>query len=148
MDKAVEFLTLSNGKRFRAVKALHADDVQGAVGLVPLGGDDVVDAVRPQVVGAQFRAGDIGGVAGGVEDDGAPGGAFVEQLRQRVEAEEMIPVLADGAVAVAVGDQAMAAVRMHREHAAGFGAQHVSDMGQPLSGVGIHGLAVKTTKRP
>lgn len=146
VDEAVEFLALADGKWFRAVEALDADDMHGAVRVAPLGGDDVVDAVRSQVVVAEFRTGQVGGVAGGVEDDGAPGGTFFEQLWQGVEAAEVVPVLADGGVAVAVGDQAVTAVRMHHEHAARLGAQHVGDMCQPVGGVGGHGRAAKATK--
>lgn len=139
VDEAVEFLPLADGERFRAVEALDADDMQGAVWVAPLGGDYVVYAVRPQVVVAEFRAGQVGWVAGGIEYDGAPGRTFFEQLRQGIEAAEMVPVLAYSGVAVAVGDQAMTAVRMQGEQTAGLGAEHVGDVGQPVGGVGGHG---------
>ncbi|MBK7416514.1 MAG: hypothetical protein IPJ38_16920 [Dechloromonas sp.] len=111
-----------------------------------MGGDDVVDAVRSQVVVAEFRSCQIGGVAGGVEDDGAAGGAFFQQFRQGIKAAEMIPVLSNCAFAMSVGDQTVAAIRMNHEHAAGLGAEHVGDMGQPLVGIGIHERARKDEK--
>lgn len=58
----------------------------------------------------------------------------------------MVPVLHDSAVAVAIGDQAVAAIRMQGEQTAGLGAEHVGDMGQPLGGVVGHGRAAKAMK--
>lgn len=78
VDEAVEFFALSDGEWFRTMKALEANDVERTVGLAPLGGDDVVNAVRAQVVMAELRPCQIGGVPGGVDDDGATSRSLVE----------------------------------------------------------------------
>lgn len=128
------------------MKALETDDVERTVRLAPLGGDDVVDTVRAQVVVAELRPRQIGRVPGGIDDDGATGRALVEQGWQGVETAEMVPVLHDGAVAVTIGNQAVAAIRMQGEQATRLGTEHVSDMGEPVGGVGGHGRAAKATK--
>lgn len=85
--------------------------------------------------GAQFPLGDVGRMGGGVEDQGAAVRAFGEQAGQRVEAADAVAILGDGAPAVALGDELMAAVGMNGEHAIGSRAQHVDEVGEPFGGV-------------
>lgn len=134
-DEGVELGALAGVGRRGAAKALDADVVLAAVRLAPAGGEDVVDAVRLEVAGAQFPLSDVGRMGGGVEDQGAAIRAFGEQGGQRVEAADVVAILGDGALAVALGDELMAAVGTNGEHAAGFRAQHVDEVGEPFGAV-------------
>lgn len=144
VDVAVEFLALADREGLGTVEALDADDVPRAVGLSPLGGDDVVEAVWSQEIVAEFPAGLVGRVASDVDDDGAAGGALVEQLRQGVEAVVVVAVLADRFVVVSLGDEIVTAVRIQCELAASFCTEHVGDVIHPFGCILIwwHSLAL------
>jgi hypothetical protein len=102
--------------------------VQGAIGVAPLGGDDVVDAVGPEVVIAQFRAFKVGRMARRIDHQCTSVRTLLKQPCQGVQAAEVILILADGAFVMADGQHAVAAVRPNHKHAARFGTQHVRNV--------------------